>query len=470
MSDFVTRLGSELDAASARQVRRRRLRWPASRSGRLLAVGGALVAFAGAGGAATGLIPLPGEVGGPPTMVYTRLTPEQRAAGLEERTRPVVIGRGQLPDAGWRWQLIAFQTTRGLCIAVDVPAYANVGGGCGSDRPRERRAVDWQGYLSRLGRRTPAMVLGAVDPAAKRVTVAGTEARRARGEDRRRVKRTAQIVLVDDPRVLAAIGVARPFAYYVGETAGSNPSAVVAAFDGSGRLLGRAGVPNGGAGSAGFLPQRGCEVDEPFERPVELVTLPLPAAAREAFAVLRRPQRASDRPAWLLRRIMGERQPLLGHSEIDADTLRRLPGARERYLVAARAGAVSQLPDGCLRTTTPRLRAIERRGETSARRWAAVVWLMVVDRAGRPLASIRADAPWERRMFAIRGLPGHRSVIGGIVPDGVASVTIRYRDGATASARVVDNAYAVELPVGVGGVRRVRQVWRDADGRVVRRR
>ncbi len=78
MSDFVTRLGSELDAAAARQARRRRLRWPVSRSGRLLAIGGALVALTGAGGAATGLIPLPGEVGGPPTMVYTRLAPEQR--------------------------------------------------------------------------------------------------------------------------------------------------------------------------------------------------------------------------------------------------------------------------------------------------------------------------------------------------------------------------------------------------------
>ncbi len=352
-----------------------------------------------------------------------------------------------------------------------MPAYDNVGGGCGSERPRERRTVDWQGYLTRLGRTTRAMVLGAVAPVATRVTIAGTDDRRPGDAARRRLKRTAQVVHVDDPRVLEAIGVERPFAYYVGETAGSNPSAVVAAYDGAGRLLGRAGIPNGGAGEAGFLPQEGCEVEQPYERPVEFVTLPLPAAAREAFAALRRPQRASDRPSRLLRRIADERQPLLGRGEVDVDLIRRLPGAEERYLVAARAGAYPRLPDGCLRTTTPRLRAIARRGDASARRWAAVVWLMLVDRKGRPLASTQADAPWGQRMYGTRGLPGHRSLISGIVPDGVAAVELRYgRDGARASAAVADNFFAAELPVGIGGVRRVRQVWRDADGRVVRRR
>lgn len=475
MSDLVRRLGSELTAAAERQAaadartlrrwRGHRPHWPARRSGRLLLLAGAAVALGGAGGAA-GLLAGRGEVGGPSTLTYARLTPEQRAAGLDERTRPVVIGRGRLPVSGRRWQLVAFQTTRGLCIAIDFPGIANMGGGCGSDRPRQRRLIDWQGYLTRLGSVSPAAVVGAVTPAAARVTVTG-------GYRAARVARPATIVRVDDRRVLDAIEVRRPFAYYVGETVGGNPIAASAAFGANGRRLGRAGIPNGGAGSAGFrLPEGSCTPADPLRAPVRRVAIPLAASVLERFALLRRPQQAGDRPTSVVRRI--EQDPLwrIARGELDLARMRLLTpgrGRHARYMIVTRPRRFPPLPADCLRTLTPRLRAVERHNERAMARQAETVYLSIVDGRGHEVVGAAADDPFNRFGYASRGTSKGPAIVSGLVPDGVATVELRFRGGVRRTAVVRENAFAVEVPANVGATRVVGQVWRDDAGRVVHR-
>ncbi len=230
----------------------------------------------------------------------------------------------------------------------------------------------------------------------------------------------------------------RPFAYYVGETAGSNPSAVVAAYDGAGRLLGRAGIPNGGAGEAGFLPQQGCEVEQPYERPVEFVTLPLPAAAREAFAALRRPQRA--------------RRPSVASA---APNRRRAAAAAGLWRGRRRSDPTAAGGGGALsrRRASRRVPAAPRRAPAHDAPAAAARDRAAGRRVGAQMGGGRlADARRSQRAAAgvdpgrraggsactgPEDCPATRSLISGIVPDEVAAVELRYgRDGARASAAV----------------------------------
>ncbi|MBB4663488.1 hypothetical protein [Conexibacter arvalis] len=489
MSDLIPRLGSELRDAAERQTARRGLRrllpsggrperrggrgpiaWLRRRSGRtLLLAGGVTVALAGVGGAA-GLLAGRGEVGGPPTLTYVRLTAEQRAAGLRETTRPVVIGRGRQPHSGWSWQLIAFQTTSGLCVAIDFPAIANIGGGCAVDVPREGRAIDWQGYLDRLGGRGPSTLLGAVSPAAARVTL-------AHGHGERRVAEPARIVRMHDRRLLDAIGVERPFALWVGEVTEANPMARAVAFDGAGRELGAVGIPNGGAGSAGFLP-RGCEPPGIDDVTLSDAALPFPPAIREGYGALRRAQRPDDRPAWLVRRLLGRGDPrgrfarpflMPYRGEIDLGALRRTgtaPDGRPLFLVTMRR-QLPKPPDGCLRSTTPRLRREAARLERVRRRVAREVHVMLVDSRLAIYGGITSDR--------VRGGWGSRSagrrrgwsLVHGIVPDAAATVELAFADGLRRTVTVRGNLAAVSVPRGAGRVRVVGETWRDRAGRVV---
>lgn len=470
--DLIGRLGRELGEAAERQAAGRRgpMTWLRRRSGRtLLLAGGVTVALAGVGGAA-GLLAGRGEVGGPPTLTYARLTPEQRAAGLSETTRPVVIGRGRGRHSGWAWQLVAFQTTSGLCIAIDFPAIENIGGGCAVDVPREGRPIDWQGNLSRLGGQGPTTLLGAVRPDAARVTL-------AHGYRDRRVAEEARMVRVSDPQILDAIGVPRPFALWVGETVHPFPMARAVAYDGAGRELGAVGVPNGGAGDGGFLP-RGCELPRFEDARITDTTLPLTPALRRDLGAFVRNQRAGDRPEWLVRRLLGrERRPdgrfstpfLTGgaNSEIDLGALRRTggtaPDGRPLFLVVYRH-EFPRAPEDCLRTATPRLQREAARLERARLRANREVHVLLVDSQLVMWGGATSSRP--RGGWGYRGSRRHRYVHS-LVRDGVATVELTFRNGLRRTARVSGNLVAVDVPLRASQAWVDREVWRDAAGRVV---
>jgi hypothetical protein len=476
MSDLISRLGEELAQAAERQAAggaRRRLvpGWIGRRSTRtLLLAGGATVALAGVGGAA-GLLAGRGEVGGPPSLTYARLTPQQTAAGLRELTRPVVIGRGRQPHSGWRWQLVAFQTTSGLCVAIDFPQFENLGGGCAGDVPREDREIDWQGYLGRLGSGVPATLLGAVSPQARRVTL-------AHGHGRSRIAEQARIVRVADPEVLGAIGVRRPFALWIGEVTEANPIARAVAYDGAGRELGAVGVPNGGAGSAGFLP-RGCELPRPDNETLPDVEIPLPEAVRKQFAVFRRAQRPDDRPEWLVRRLLGRERrkdgrystPFLSGFEgsIDLGGLRRVgtaPDGRPLFFVVTRMRRF-RLPDHCMVTMTPRLRREEARQAWAMRRAERIVHLTLVDSTLRMWGGVSADRPLGGAGGYGGGSLKRPTQVYGAVADQVDTVELFFRGGTRRLVPIRSNLLSTTVPIRPTRIWIVRQVFRDRDGRIV---
>lgn len=477
MSDLISRLGEELARAAERQAaagtRPRRFvpGWFGRRSTRtLLLAGGVTVALAGVGGAA-GLLAGRGEVGGPPSLTYARLTPQQTAAGLREVTRPVVIGRGRQPHSGWRWQLVAFQTTSGLCIAIDFPQFENLGGGCAGDVPREGREIDWQGYLSRLGRGVPATLLGAVTPRARRVTL-------THGLSDRRVAEAARIVRVSDPEVLGAIGVRRPFALWIGEVTEFNPTARAVAHGSGGAELGAVGVPNGGAGSAGFLP-RGCDPPRPDFATLPNVEIPLPEAVREQFAVFRRAQRPSDRPQWLIRRLLGRERrndgrystPFLAGFEgaIDLGGLRRVgtaPDGRPLFFVVTKMRRF-RLPDHCMVTMTPRLRREEARQARAIRRAERIVHLTLVDSTLRMWGGVSADRPLGGAEGYGGGSLRRPTHVYGAVADRVATVELFFRGGVRRLVPIHSNLLSTTVPIRPGRISIVRQVFRDRDGRIV---
>jgi hypothetical protein len=302
------------------------------------------------------------------------------------------------------------------------------------------------------------------------------------------VSRPATIVRVRDPRVLAAIEVRRPFAYYVGEALGGNPIAAAAAFDARGRRLGRAGIPNGGAGSGGFrLPESSCRVPDPFRRPIRDVPLALPPELLARMAALRRPQRPDDRPAAVERRLREDPFSRLDRAETDFSRMRRLPiapgaprrrpggrfetpgSSRERYLIVSRPGSFPRLPAGCLRTATPRQRALDRRSERQARENAQPVRLAIVDGNGFQIAASSATQPFSSLIAGGYGGAGRTTFAHGMIPDGVATVELRVRGRVVARGRAAGNHFTISVPVRSVDAINVRQVWRDARGRIVRR-
>lgn len=472
---FVERLGEELEAAAARRAaRRRRMPWPRRRGGRALVLVGAALLL-GAGGTA-GLLAARGEVGGPPSLTFARLTPEQLAVGVRPLSRPVVFARGRLAFDGRLWQLIGFQTTRGLCIEIDFPQQHRAGG-CGSPAPRGGRPIDVQAQIA-VARLARAVVLGAVDPAAATVRVRVGQQAPYPGPERRRHGTAevadARVVRVTEPRLLAALGMRRPFAYYLAELDGGYQSLRAAARTASGRLLGQVTSPQlagDTSGAFGFR-RRGCRPQGPSQqgRPRFVSTMP-PPAVRSRIAALRRPQRPDDLPPrWFMRLL--RQQPL--YATVQGDAIRLLrrgaDGVGYYLLPTTQRPFDVRPPAACLRTLTERQRAREemlaRRVQQGARRLSVAV--IAIDRRGAASAgSFHLDAYREGR--AMYGTNGRRAV--GMAPDGVASVELRHADGTRRVVPVVGNVWIAELPRGRGlvGARARSVLWRDADGRVLRR-
>ncbi len=479
--DFKRRLGDELTAAARRQAERRRAGWRGRLGltrlgrggrGRALVLVGA-VALVGAGGTA-GLLAARGEVGGPPSLTFARISPQQRAAGVRPLTRPVVFARGRLAYDGRPWQLVGFQTTRGLCIEIDFPEQDRAGG-CGAPEPRRGKPIDWQAQIA-IARLTRGIVIGAVDPRAATVDVrhGGTPAPHAPGRPGPLVHPQvthARVIYVRAPRLLAALGLRRPFAYWIAELGGPFFGMRATALGADGVLLGRAGVPyamNGTSSGISFQSHvchgRGIDFGR---KPRAVSTLP-PREIRDRIAALRRPQRLGDTPPrWFMDQEL--QLPFEATVEVDAiRLLRRAPNGDGVYLVPATRRAPHMTPPpGCLRTLTQRQREreamLERHVRENARRLHLTVYVLGARGGG---GGFVFDLDAYRRGHAAYGSFGRELI--GMAPDGVARVELRFRDGTRQTVPVIGNVW-IATTARPGARVRPAVVWLAPDGRVLRR-
>jgi hypothetical protein len=477
--DFVERLGDELTAAAGRQAAhgwRRRLPLPRRASGRALVLVGA-VALVGAGGTA-GLLAARGEVGGPPSLRFARISPQQRAAGVKPLTRPVIFARGRLSRDGSPWQLVGFQTTRGLCVEIDFPRQGRASG-CGAPQPRGGRAIDWQAQIGLAGG-TRRLVLGAVAPTVASVHLRQAAVRGLRGRSPRpkllrgprelRGSVQSRVIHVRDPRLLAAMGLRSEFAYWVAELDGPSGALRADAQGVDGGPVGQVEIPNGANDIATGVffrsyvcRPRGAGANRP---PRVVATLP-PAAVRSRLAALRRLQRPEDMPPrWFMRSTLG----MSYHATVEINAirlLRRAPNGDGLYLVPTTDRLPFALPSpGCLRTLTPQQREhealLERRAREQARRLHLTVYA-VGQRSGGTAAVFDLDA--YRHGHALYGLNGHRLI--GMAPDGVARVEVRFAGGARRVVPVEGNAWIAPTPASSRRARAV--IWLDGQGNVLRR-
>ena len=475
--DLVRRLGDELVAAAERQsarpgllggvLARVRPRWPRRSSGRALVAVGAVV-LAGAGGTA-GVLTARGHVGGPPTLTFGRVSPAQQVAGIRALTRPVVFARATLPDNGRLWQLVGFNTSRGFCIDVDWP-HAGQSGGCGTNVPREGRVIDYQGEIALRAGTERAVFVGAIAPRVASVRLVY----RVTLHDTRVVP--ARVVHVDDPRVLRAMGLAKPFAYYVAEQVGAGAfQARVVAYDRGGRQLGRAGIPNGVPDTPGGffnVPGQGCvrtgRVQPP---PPRIVHTPAPAAVLDRFAVLRQRRRASDLlPASFRRGLLWAMA-----ATVDAAEFRRLGRTSDGgtvYLVPQTYRVPDMTPPaGCLNTLTPSGRALEAHWQALASagvaRQARTLTSFIIAPGARGATSGPSIDLARWRAGQMTSVITGREIVG-VVPDGVVRVDLSLRHGVHLSSAVHQNIWSVRTKTSGGRTWPVREVWRDARGRVVR--
>jgi hypothetical protein len=482
--DFVERLGDELAAAAQRQAERRAAGWrgrlhlPRRASGRALVLIGA-VALVGTGGTA-GLLAARGEVGGPPTLTFARISPQQEAAGVKPLTRPVVFAGGRLAYDGRPWQLVGFQTTRGLCIEIDLPRQDRAGG-CGSPTPGGERRIDWQAQIA-LARGAHGLVLGAVDPAAATVAVRDgavhTVHDRATGIDvplphmppvRPQTTR-ARTIQVRDPQLLAAMGLRQPFAYWLAEVGGTFQGMRADARDARGALFASTGIPYSMNDTSRGVTFRGrmCGARgfDGNARTRAVSTLP-PPEVRSRIAALRRPQRPSDQPpSWFMASQL--RGPFHATIEVGAiRLLRRAPNGDRLYLVPTTDRAPDMtVSSDCLRTLTPHQREREAMLQRRARAFARQLHLSVYQfgrRGGGSAAGF--DLAAYRHGHAGYGSMGRELI--GMAPDGVASVELRFRDGTHSVVAMDGNVWLATAPHSSERARAV--IWRDVHGRVLRR-
>jgi hypothetical protein len=284
----------------------------------------------------------------------------------------------------------------------------------------------------------------------------------------------ARVVHVREPRLLAAMGMRRPFAYYLADLDGGFQGMRAAALAADGATIGRVGLPyamNDTSGGITFRSHvcgaRGFNLSTPAR---VVRTLP-PPAIREQLAALRRLQRASDLPprAFMDRMLQ---MPFWATVEVDAiRLLRRAPNGDGLYLIphTQRVPDVTPMP-GCLRTLGPHQRereaSLQRRMRKSARRLQLGLY-SIRGAHGGSVSGFHPDV--YRHGHAAYGAPGRWMI--GMAPDGVARVELRYRDGTRDVVPVRGNVWIASAH-GEPGPHRVRPqavIWQDGHGRVLRR-
>lgn len=228
---------------------------------------------------------------------------------------------------------------------------------------------------------------------------------------------------------------------------------------------------------------------------------PAPASLRSILGVLRRPATAADNPP---RRVLG------GQPELYVDSVRfaqaaagerwyvwvagtnlRPPANVDRCLAAQTADFHAELPtipDG-LRAHTSQLFATqlstERRTDAAPTR-SVGVWLFGVGAQGGSgggggyASLIESQGMWSSQSGGTGADPG-RTLFAGVVPDGVATVTLHYPAGKlggfsrrsgpalTVTVPAINDVVVVSVErAGNQATQAVTTTWRAADGKIIR--
>jgi hypothetical protein len=182
------------------------------------------------------------------------------------------------------------------------------------------------------------------------------------------------------------------------------------------------------------------------------------------MAVLRRPQRPDDLPS----RNFGEGS--LFHL-LAIDYIRKVgegPGGQSYYVVPASI-SFPHLSRACLRGLSRHQRRIQRRAEREGRKRSKVIGLGMfnfgrVSGGGSCCADLHALL--NNRTVGTSG-NGH-STVTALVPDGVASVTLRWHRGPERNATVHNNFWRTTVPLSAPRAFPHSTIWRDADGHLVK--
>jgi hypothetical protein len=160
---------------------------------------------------------------------------EQCRPGRQERGSRVVLGCATLAS-GRRSKLVGRRFRDGeLCIdTIDLATQSATG--CHADRVAGALSVDSRTASGR----GPDVLGGAARSAVRRVQI------RYRTRTRGVRKAPGALVRVEDPAVLQALRLRRPFSRFLVEVPGGARRVVVEGYDARGRLLGRDAVPDRG--------------------------------------------------------------------------------------------------------------------------------------------------------------------------------------------------------------------------------
>jgi len=203
-----------------------------------------------------------------------------------------------------------------------------------------------------------------------------------------------------------------------------------------------------------------CEiVSAPVLRPRLLFTTP-PVALTSILEVLRRPQSRMEMlpPGGL---------PRFGYSVLWFNYVRFLGSGAEQtryYLIPGITNL--QLPADCLRSLPPNTRR-EYETEAQARRAGSVTLEAFAGEAEAAAIPYTAQAIQAGdTLLAIPNQSDSPVTIAGVMPDGVASVTITAANGSTETARVTNNLFLASPPQ--GGLSSLTVRWYAPDGSLVK--
>jgi hypothetical protein len=197
--------------------------------------------------------------------------------------------------------------------------------------------------------------------------------------------------------------------------------------------------------------------------PTELTHRAPEAGLVSHMAVLRRPQQPDDLPSHDLKHFP--------YRFLAVDYVRKVAqvGSTSYYLIPG-SPTFMHLSRRCLRRLSPHRRRVEQRIEREQRARSRVIGLGQfefgrIGGAGSCCADL--DALLANRTIQTTG-SGH-SVVTGLVPDGVASVTLRWHRGPSErNATVVNNFWRARVPLSAPRAFPHSTIWRDAGGHLVK--
>lgn len=202
--------------------------------------------------------------------------------------------------------------------------------------------------------------------------------------------------------------------------------------------------------------------------PVKVTHRAPPHGLVTRMAVLRRPQRHDDKPP--------VRLSLFPFRLLAIDYTRKLgegPDGESYYLVPGSVG-FPRTPRRCLRHLSPHQRRVEQRIRRQARRRERVIGLGMFEVSNSPRGGTGgggccsdAHALVSNRTTQTSGVSGH-STVTGLVPDGVASVTLRWHRGPERNAAVANNFWVTSVPRSAPRAFPTTTIWRGADGHLVK--